>query len=128
MGEDMLKLLLFAAFFTLALGGLVGGASDVEEGVPPPWIRMVKKSSFANPEDDGVAPPWVRMVRKRQEIHPDKFGRLRLLKLQDESMMSMHENSERERRAINDHTDLGSGYLPLTRIEYQLWGLFVSSI
>ena len=44
----------------------MGGAVDVDEGVPPPWIRMVKKSSFANPEDDGVAPPWVRMVRKRQ--------------------------------------------------------------
>ena len=33
-----------------------------------------------------------------------------------------------ELRAINDRTGLGSGYLPLTRIEYQLWGLFVSSI
>ena len=74
----------------------MGGAGDVDEGVPPPWIRMVKKSSFANPEDDGIAPPWVRMVRKRQDIHPDKFGRLRLLKLQDESM---NENSERVRRA-----------------------------
>ena len=77
----------------------MGGAVDVDEGVPPPWIRMVKKSSFANPEDDGIAPPWVRMVRKRQELHPDRLGRLRLLKLQDESMMSMHENSERVRRA-----------------------------
>ena len=77
----------------------MGGAGDVDEGVPPPWIRMVKKSSFANLEDDGIAPPWVRMVRKRQEIHPDKFGRLRLLKLQDESMMLMPENSERVRRA-----------------------------
>ena len=47
---------------------------DAEEGVPPPWIRMVKKSSFAEDRDGdhggeggGLAPPWVRMVKKRQE-------------------------------------------------------------
>ena len=47
-----------------------------EEGVPPPWIRMVKKSSYAGErdgqhggggEEGGLAPPWVRMVKKRQE-------------------------------------------------------------
>ena len=50
---------------------MVGGDVEVEEGVPPPWIRMVKKSSFADGhgggEEGGVAPPWVRMVRKRAE-------------------------------------------------------------
>ena len=46
-----------------------GGDVEAEDGVPPPWIRMVKKSSFAEGRDGdgGLAPPWVRMVKKSQE-------------------------------------------------------------
>merc|ERR1712037_256096 len=72
---EMLKLLLLtAATLALAQGSMVGGDVDAEEGVPPPWIRMVKKSSFTEDRDGdhggeggGLAPPWVRMVKKRQE-------------------------------------------------------------
>ena len=81
---------------------MVGGDVETEEGVPPPWIRMVKKSSFAEDhggEEGGVAPPWVRMVKKRQESqHGSTFPQMEKLQLVGtESTQEKH--GERARRA-----------------------------
>ena len=79
---------------------------ETEEGVPPPWIRMVKKSSFPEDrdghhggEEGGLAPPWVRMVKKRQESqHGSSFpGMEKLELLGTESTQEKH--GERARRA-----------------------------
>ena len=84
---------------------MVGGDVEAEEGVPPPWIRMVKKSSFAEDgsgdggEGGGIAPPWVRMVKKSQESqHGSTYPRMdKLQVLERESIQDKH--GERARRA-----------------------------
>ena len=85
---------------------MVGGDVEAEEGVPPPWIRMVKKSSFAEDRDGdhggeggGLAPPWVRMVKKSQESqHGSTYPRMdKLQVLERESIQDKH--GERARRA-----------------------------
>ena len=87
-----------------------------EEGVPPPWIRMVKKSSFAEGgqhggEEGGLAPPWVRMVKKRQEPQMNKLQLLGAGSLQDK-------HGERARRTEGSTRASGLGsYRP------GLWGM-----
>ena len=100
---------------------MVGADVEGEEGVPPPWIRMVKKSSFAEErdghggEEGGLAPPWVRMVKKRQE--PQNFPQMNKLQLLGTgSQQDKHGERARRTEGSTRASGLGS-YRP------GLWGM-----
>ena len=97
---------------------------ETEEGFPPPWIRMVKKSSFAEDqnahgvgEEGRVGHPWVRMLKKRQDSqHGSSFSRIDKLQfLGTESTQDKH--GERARRAGGSRLGGLGSYRP------GLWGM-----
>ena len=103
---------------------MVSGDVETEEGVPPPWIRMVKRSSFADhrhggdgEEGGGLAPPWVRMVKRKQEVR-SKPGMDKLRLLRGESIQEKR-IGERARRAGWTRTRTGG----LGSYKPGLWGM-----
>ena len=97
---------------------------ETEEGFPPPWIRMVKKSSLAEDrdvpgvgEEGRVGHPWVRMLKKRQDSqHGSSFSQMD--KLQLLGTKSTHDkHGERARRAGGSRLGGLGSYRP------GLWGM-----
>ena len=102
---------------------MVGEDVETEEGVPPPWIRMVKRSSFAEDRDgeggEGgrVAPPWVRMVKKSQESqHESSFPPMDKLQVLERGTIQGKHGERAQRAECSKAGGLGS-YRP------GLWGM-----
>ena len=93
---------------------MVGADVEGEEGVPPPWIRMVKKSSFAEDgqhggEEGGLAPPWVRMVKKSQESqHESSFPPMDKLQVLERGTIQGNHGERAQRAEWSKAGGLGS--------------------
>ena len=114
---------------------MVGEDVETEEGVPPPWIRMVKRSSFAEDRDGegreggGAAPPWVRMAKKSQESqHESSFPPMDKLQVLERgtiqgSMVNGPGELSGPRRVVWDRTDrVSGGWLPSGPSGKGSWG------